>query len=1155
MKSFTKISLLLLFSIITTGYLSAQRYVNQEWSSIVGLPVNIHWSSSMIASSGHIITVGNTYTAGQNTNVLLTKYATDGTIIWQVEYDNPDNHEDYGIAICEDNSGNFYVAGTSFRTSSSSLDLTVLKFNSSGVNQWAYFFDGSASGDDIPAGIVSDGTDVYVTGGTESTSTESDYITIKVKNDGNEVWNNLYDHNSLDDIAVEIALDPNGEIIVSGGSADQANLYDMATVKYSPSGNLVETHRSNYNVGIDQPTCFDIDTSGNAIVGGYYVPTPGEMQISLISLNDTLGLNWSILHDPTAGEDQVVDLVTDDAGNIYVTGHIEESPSYFKCYTAKFNSSGNLLWERDYQSPEGGAFGKSIKLGTSGEIYVAGMNYDEGNDTNIITLMYKTDGKLITSKEYDAGGTELLSNLESDYWGNIYLHGTSSVNGNGYVTLKYSTFDRSKEAVTDTTNNLEYINNEIVIRFSPDLMDTNVVDDKGKTFGTLSEFVKQPAIDSLNELFENAYNFGRFNVVKGFQRFRTSDTISISRLGDTVSIPIFWATLVVQVPESMNEVQASQHIDTSISSIVHFAELNFVGHTASIPNDSLFTSGGFVGLHDTVGSSGFFADINMPEAWDQEVGNTGTRVGVYDTGINWSHPDLSTTGSGTFQDSKIIDGWSIGNNTHISNGNPDSTEHGTWVSGIIGGIRNNSTGVSGVAGGDMSVNNSGASLIVMQEDGPTNAQEISEWVTYGALWNPNATEPGYGMHIQNHSWSWHSDSKLIWEATNFCARNAVVFVAASGNDGNTSKDFPASYKDEWVLKTGASDITGKTAYFTNWDNNLDFIAPGTADLYDCISGIGNGYDTLNFAAINGTSFAAPHVSGVAALFQSYALYNNLNLFAPEDIEHIIQNTAQDIQGTGYLTGPDPKSGFGRIQADQALSLVKTPKYEVQHVDVQIPINATLIASNQFRYFQRGFGNVNAGYYFTDIYEVTITVNHNIGSKSLIDYWKRDGNSNLWGYAGTGDTIIPEPNINLVSCNSSSAVIKGYVYKLKISSNVYAWLPITNTGIAKVAYSLHLDDETVNGIETSRLSSAGSFSLYPNPSNNVQYIQIDSRDQDQNVDITLFDINGRQVKSVFSGQVNGVRVIQSDVSSLPQGIYVYQLRCGSELKYLKSSVLK
>lgn len=1157
MKSNTKLLILSLVFTASAGILSAQRYVNQEWSSITGLPLNIHWSSSMIASTGHVITVGNTYTSGQSTNVLLTKYATDGTIIWQVEYDNPDNLEDYGIAVCEDNSGNFYVAGTSFRTSSSSLELTVLKFNASGVNQWAYFFDGSASGDDIPAEIVTDGTNVYVAGGTESTSTASDFVTIKVKNDGSVLWTKYYDHNSLDDVAVEVDINQSGDIIVSGGSADQANLYDMATVKYDASGNVLNVHRSNYNVGIDQPTCFDIDASGNSVIGGYYVPAPGEMKISIISLDDTLGLNWSILHDPTSGEDKITGLATDASGNIYVTGHVEESPGYFKCYTAKFDNSGNLIWERDYQSPSGGAFGKTIALSTNGDVNVAGMNYDVGNDTNIIMLIYKPDGTLTTSKEYDAGGTEIASNLEADYWGNIYIHGTSSSNGNGYVTVKYSTFDRPFNVSSNSTYNVDFLDNEILVQFKPQATKPGPFSDKGKTFGQLGDFVTSNAITALNGKFDNQFEFSRFNAVKVFRQMTLADSMSITRLGDTIRMHHFWSTLAIEIPSSLDEFIASDSLN-DLDTVVYHCEPNLVGELADIPNDTHFANGDQEGLESSNSPEN---DINMDDAWDYHTGSEYTRVGVFDSGIDFDHEDFSKTGQLTYSDSKINGGYDFWNDSPVPSGDGDDAGHGTSAAGIIGAIRNNDLGVASVAGGDETQSNYGCQLVdfrIFNENisfggQQTAVDKAAEGMVEGSRdWG----EGGYALDVMNNSWSIKpgnslfttSNKSLMFKTNQSVYNNETVNVCSRGNEQGYDDAYPATAgPDQFLISVGASGDNGNATSFSMLGKNIDVVAPGTSSLVYSTTAYW-GSVQQKYESFAGTSAAAPHASGVAALLTSQANHPASwphHHLAPEDVEFLMQKYATDVSDSAY----DDSTGHGRLNAGLIMEYMEWPYYWVQHFDgasveslldfESAMLGVQLEITDDFFYGTNNPHNINAGSYIGNVWKTEIVATHNIGSAQLIDGWIRNGSANSNLYAPDTLDIHNVPQAVLDSVTTTKAYIHGWAFQILTDAQgnpVNKWIA-PDTAAIQFSYSLHLYDTNATGIEDrTETKTSDNFQVWPNPANSEQVVMIPPGNH---VDLRIVDIHGRNVKQVYRGDVKDPKRIDVPISDLPSGVYFYR----------------
>ena len=288
-----RVSLVVCLAVLLNSPIAVgQRYADKEFSSVNGDPINIRHSTSMLASSGHYLTVGNTYSSGEGANILLVKRTPDGNIVWEREYDGPDHMNDYGVDVAEDGNGAFLVVGSSFRSNSGSYDIVVLKFDPSGQLLWEYFHDGTAHGKDVPCGVAVEANQVVVAGATKNSSTMTDMLTLKLEPDGTHIWTETYDQSQLDDAAVQVDVSSStGKITVVGGSEGQTNLYDMVTLKYDPSGGLLDEHRSDYNAGVDEPTAFDEDGAGNVVISGYYFPGSGDAEMSLFSLDDTLGVN------------------------------------------------------------------------------------------------------------------------------------------------------------------------------------------------------------------------------------------------------------------------------------------------------------------------------------------------------------------------------------------------------------------------------------------------------------------------------------------------------------------------------------------------------------------------------------------------------------------------------------------------------------------------------------------------------------------------------------------------------------------------------------------------------------------------------------------------------------------------------------------------
>jgi subtilisin family serine protease len=252
-------------------------------------------------------------------------------------------------------------------------------------------------------------------------------------------------------------------------------------------------------------------------------------------------------------------------------------------------------------------------------------------------------------------------------------------------------------------------------------------------------------------------------------------------------------------------------------------------------------------------------DIDAPEAWNLNTGSKDILVGVIDTGIDRNHEDLKANmwsnpkeipGNGKDDDNNgYIDdvyGWDFYNNDN----NPDDDDsHGTHCAGTIGGVGNNGKGVTGVCW-----NVSMVGIKFLGNDGGYISDAIKS-VTY-------ATK--IGVNLTSNSWGGGGYSSTLKRAINEANQKGIGFVAAAGNHNgnNDSKpSYPASYKSENVISVGASDHRGKKAYFSCYGKtSVDLFAPGVRILSTVP---GNKY-----ASYQGTSMAAPHVSGAYALVLS-----------------------------------------------------------------------------------------------------------------------------------------------------------------------------------------------------------------------------------------------------------------------------------------------
>ena len=315
---------------------------------------------------------------------------------------------------------------------------------------------------------------------------------------------------------------------------------------------------------------------------------------------------------------------------------------------------------------------------------------------------------------------------------------------------------------------------------------------------------------------------------------------------------------VLELPDSANEM-AFQHAFRGRAE-VEFAELDRL-HPAQqiIPNDPLY---GNI-------NSWSLAKIDALNAWSINTGSSSVIIAILDTGVDASHPDLAP---------QIVPGWNIYNNNSDTS---DVYGHGTAVAGAAAAASNNAIGVAAVAWGCRIM-----PVRISDNSGMASESDIAS----GLSWAAN-----HGARIANISY-YITGSRTISSAARSFQNKGGVVIAAAGNYGvsETIGD------DPYMLTVGATDPSDNMYEWSNRGVNLDVVAPG--NVYTTLNG--GGYGTGG-----GTSFAAPVVSGVAAL----VLSTNPRL-TPQQVQNIVRTSADDLGAAGS----DLTYGYGRVNAARAL---------------------------------------------------------------------------------------------------------------------------------------------------------------------------------------------------------------------------------------------
>ena len=300
-----------------------------------------------------------------------------------------------------------------------------------------------------------------------------------------------------------------------------------------------------------------------------------------------------------------------------------------------------------------------------------------------------------------------------------------------------------------------------------------------------------------------------------------------------------------------------------------YIEPNYIYHQLEVPNDPEYSKQW--NLHT----------INVEQAWDETKGD-GVIVAVIDTGVT-KVPDLKLT--------KFVQGYDFVNDKVNAN---DDNGHGTHVAGTIAQSTNNGYGVAGIAHEAKIM-----PLKVLSAGGGGTVADIAEAIEFAADHNAD---------VINMSLGGGGENQLMAKAINYAYDKGVVIIAAAGNENRNAASYPARYPR--VISVAATDAAGEKAPYSNYGAGVDISAPGGSETAKIIQNtIDPSTGESTFVGFQGTSMAAPHVAGVAALVKASGISE------PEQVVDILKKSARSVQ-------EDPLNHFGagHLNAAEAVKL-------------------------------------------------------------------------------------------------------------------------------------------------------------------------------------------------------------------------------------------
>ncbi len=400
--------------------------------------------------------------------------------------------------------------------------------------------------------------------------------------------------------------------------------------------------------------------------------------------------------------------------------------------------------------------------------------------------------------------------------------------------------------------------------------------------------------------------------------------------------------------------------------LLDFAEPHYLPRYSYQPNDPQATVSGQYHLNK----------INAYAAWDLSKGDTNIVIGITDTGVELTHPDLASNIKYNFSDpidgidndnDSLVDnyyGWDTGmnDNNPTWQGNP----HGVHVSGCAAAVTDNFTGVAGTG-----FNTKFLPVKIANDNGDLVGGY--EGIIYAA---------DHGCSIINCSWGGPGGGQFGQLAIDYATINKdALVVCAAGNDNVSADHFPSAYN--YALSVASTTSNDNKSSFSNFGYSIDVCAPG--------SNITATYTGGSYSAISGTSMASPITAGAAAIVKSmFPQYTALQ------IGEQLKATCDAINTS--ISGPYAgKLGKGRINIFQAASntsaksVTMTKRTVTDNNDLVYVGNDTLRIAGDFTNFLSPLSNLNISLNSTSPYVSILNPTINVGAMTTLQQYSNSAN--------------------------------------------------------------------------------------------------------------------------------------------------------------------
>jgi uncharacterized delta-60 repeat protein len=407
---------------------------------------------SKLDNNGNIYVACDAVYQNNGLDFVLIKYNTNGAEQWRVHYNNPANTDDVVYSMDIDNSGNIVLTGNS------GDDMLTVKYNPQGILQWASLHRSPLSTRSSSYSVSCDNSGNIFIGGTTQiiSGNDRDMITVKYNSAGVLQWSKTFDgpwHSA--DQTMKVLADNSGNVYTSGSCVNSEWNSNFTLLKYNTNGDILWSaiYENPENPDNDLINML-IDNSGYIYVTGYSLGVNGGARGVTLKYNSQGILQWKASPPTDFLPNSAFSMAADNSGNIYTTGAISATGENTQYFTAKYNSSGIFQWGQSYSVNEGLNKSWQIAVDNFSNVYVTGLSKGINTQTDFATIKYSSTGVQLWAARYsgDNQSESFASAINIDKSGFIYVSGFSKISDiyNKAVTIKYS----QTSGIVNTSSNI-----------------------------------------------------------------------------------------------------------------------------------------------------------------------------------------------------------------------------------------------------------------------------------------------------------------------------------------------------------------------------------------------------------------------------------------------------------------------------------------------------------------------------------------------------------------------------------------------------------------------------------------------------------------------------------------------------------------------------